>query len=153
MAALEDGRACFGKGDKKEKLFHHDVIQIGNREDFGVTDSDFDVHYWRELKKSGKLDAASKYVLEHLNKDGNVKPGRLYHLRTLRGFYDECQSNNNRMKQHTLETLYKRVCDEMDDFEMKYSTEFEVNASGNVIADWLETVPDEAFKVQSRPRF
>lgn len=84
---------------------------------------------------------------------GNVKPGRLYHLRTLRGFYDECQSNNNRMKQHTLETLYKRVCDEMDDFEMKYSTEFEVNANGNVIADWLETVPDEAFKVQSRPRF
>lgn len=72
VAALEDGRACFGKGDKKEKPFHHDVIQIGNREDFGVTDSDFDVHYWRELKKSGKLDAASKYVLEHLNKDAKV---------------------------------------------------------------------------------
>lgn len=72
MAALEEGRDCFGKGDKKEKPFHHDVIQIGNREDFGVTDSDFDVHYWRELKKSGKLDAASKYVLEHLNKDAKV---------------------------------------------------------------------------------
>lgn len=72
VSALEDGRACYGKGERKEKPFHHDVIQIGNREDFGITDSDFDVHYWRELKKSGEVDAASQYVLKHLNKDAKV---------------------------------------------------------------------------------
>lgn len=72
VSALEDGRACFGKGDKKEKPFHHDVIQIGNREDFGITDKDFDVRYWRKLKKTGELDAASKYVIKHRNTDTKV---------------------------------------------------------------------------------
>lgn len=72
VAALEDGRACYGRGERKEKPFHHDVIQIGNREDFGITDSDFDVCYWRKLKKSGQFDAASKYVLEHRNTDTKV---------------------------------------------------------------------------------
>lgn len=54
VAALEDGRACFGKGDKKEKPFHHDVIQIGNRDDLGITDSEFDVKHWRYLKRMEK---------------------------------------------------------------------------------------------------
>lgn len=73
VAALEDGRACFGKGDKKEKPFHHDVIQIGNRDDLGITDSEFDVKHWRYLKRMEKDKEASEYVQEHVNKDPNVR--------------------------------------------------------------------------------
>lgn len=72
VSALEDGRACFGKGDKKEKPFHHDVIQIGNRDDLGVTDSEFDVKHWRYLKRMEKDKEASEYVQEHVNKDPKV---------------------------------------------------------------------------------
>lgn len=72
VGALENGRACYGKGDKKEKPFHHDVIQIGNRDVLGITDSDFDVKHWRELKRDGKKKEASGYVDKHLNKDRKV---------------------------------------------------------------------------------
>lgn len=72
VSALESGEACYGVGDKKEKPFHHDVIQIGNRETLGVTDADFNVDYWRRLKKQGKYDKAAAYVEKHLNKDENV---------------------------------------------------------------------------------
>ena len=94
VAALEDGRACYGKGDKKEKQFHHDVIQIGNRDALGITDSDFDVKHWRELKRNGKKKEASGYVDKHLNKDrkvdeaiqilkevaGEIRDGRYYNI-------------------------------------------------------------------------
>ena len=72
VAAIEDGRACYGKGDRKEKAFHSDVIQIGNREDLGITDSDFDVKIWRKLKLDGKRKEAAMYVQKHLNKDSKV---------------------------------------------------------------------------------
>ena len=72
VAALESGEACYGVGDKKEKPFHHDVLQIGNRDNLGVTDADFNVDYWRRLKKQGKYDKAAAYVEKHLNKDENV---------------------------------------------------------------------------------
>lgn len=77
VGALENGRACYGKGDKKEKPFHHDIIQIGNRDVLGITDSDFDVKHWRELKRDRKKKEASGYVSKHLNKDEKVDEARV----------------------------------------------------------------------------
>ncbi|MCR5475622.1 MAG: hypothetical protein K6F28_10535 [Lachnospiraceae bacterium] len=69
LEALEDGREGYGKGDKKEKPFYHDVIQIGDRNTNGITDDSFDVDHWRELKRANKFDEAAKYVKEHLPKE------------------------------------------------------------------------------------
>lgn len=66
LEALEDGREGYGKGDKKEKPFYHDVIQIGDRNTNGITDDSFDVDHWRELKRANKFDEAAEYVKEHL---------------------------------------------------------------------------------------
>ena len=108
VAALEDGRACFGKGDKKEKAFHHDVIQIGNREDFGITDKDFDVRYWRKLKKTGKSDAASKYVLEHRNTDRKVNEA----IQILCEIAEEIRDNKDNMYSNILVHGLTVHCDE-----------------------------------------
>ena len=108
VAALEDGRACFGKGDKKEKPFHHDVIQIGNREDFGITDKDFDVRYWRKLKKTGKSDAASKYVLEHRNTDRKVNEA----IQILCEIAEEIRDNKDNMYSNILVHGLTVHCDE-----------------------------------------
>lgn len=51
-----------------EKPLYEAVIQIGNNFDNGVTDNDFDVEHWKELKKQGKFKSASKYALAHLNR-------------------------------------------------------------------------------------
>lgn len=67
LSALEDGTEGYGKGDKHEKPFYHEVIQIGNRDKNGVTDSSFDVDHWRELKSQGRYDEASRYALAHEN--------------------------------------------------------------------------------------
>ena len=108
VAALEDGRACFGKGDKKEKPFHHDVIQIGNREDFGITDKDFDVSYWRKLKKAGELDAASKYVLKHRNTDTKVNEA----IQILCEIAEEIRYNKDNMYSNILVHGLTVHCDE-----------------------------------------
>lgn len=108
VAALEDGRACFGKGDKKEKPFHHDVIQIGNREDLGITDSDFDVYYWRKLKKTGEYDAASQYVLKHLNKDAKVSEA----IQILGEIAEEIRDNKDNMYSNILVHGLTVHCDE-----------------------------------------
>lgn len=108
VAALEDGRACFGKGDKKEKPFHHDVIQIGNREDLGITDSDFDVYYWRKLKKTGEYDAASQYVLKHLNKDAKVSEA----IQILGEIAEEIRDNKDNMYSNILVNGLTVHCDE-----------------------------------------
>lgn len=108
VAALEDGRACFGKGDKKEKPFHHDVIQIGNREDFGITDKDFDVRYWRKLKKTGELDAASKYVLKHRNTDAKVNEA----IQILCEIAEEIRDNKDNMYSNILVHGLTVHCDE-----------------------------------------
>ena len=68
LKALEDGREGYGKGDKKEKPFYHDVIQIGDRNTNGITDEGFDVDHWRELKRANKNNDATQYVSEHLPK-------------------------------------------------------------------------------------
>ena len=73
LSALEDGREGYGKGKAKEKPFYHDVIQIGNRNTNGVTDSSFDVDHWRQLKKDKKFDEASEYVQKHLNTSQDVQ--------------------------------------------------------------------------------
>ena len=108
VAALEDGRACFGKGDKKEKPFHHDVIQIRNREDFGITDKDFDVSYWRKLKKAGELDAASKYVLKHRNTDTKVNEA----IQILCEIAEEIRDNKDNMYSNILVHGLTVHCDE-----------------------------------------
>ena len=71
-SAIDDGRACYGKGDKKEKAFHLDVIQIGNRDELGITDKYFDVKTWRKYKIDGKEREAADYVRNHLNHDPKV---------------------------------------------------------------------------------
>lgn len=108
VSALEDGRACYGKGVRKEKPFHHDVIQIGNREDFGITDSDFDVHYWRELKKTAEFDAASQYVLKHLNKDAKVNEA----IQILREIAEEIRDNRDNKYSNILVHGLTIHCDE-----------------------------------------
>lgn len=71
-SAVDDGRACYGKGDKKEKAFHLDVIQIGNRDELGITDKDFDVKVWRKYKLEGREKEAADYVNNHINQDPKV---------------------------------------------------------------------------------
>lgn len=73
LKALEDGREGYGTGDKKEKPFCHDVIQIGDRMTNGITDDSFNADYWRELKKKKKSDEAAAYVADHLPKPGTEK--------------------------------------------------------------------------------
>lgn len=73
LGALEDGREGYGKGDKKEKPFYHDVIQIGDHNSNGITDDTFDVDHWRELKRAKRFDEAAEYVNDHLPKPGSDK--------------------------------------------------------------------------------
>lgn len=54
-----------------EKPIYEYVFQIGNNDDLGVTDTEFDYNHWVDLKKNAKFKSASKYVEEHLNKDPN----------------------------------------------------------------------------------
>lgn len=56
-----------GKGP--EKAIYEYVFQIGNRDDLGITDNDFDFEKWRSLKRQGKFKSATKYVESHLNYD------------------------------------------------------------------------------------
>ena len=73
VSALENGTACYGKGEQQEKPFHHDVIQIGNRDSLGITNDKFDVDYWRWLKKESRYGEAAAYVKVNLNYDPDVK--------------------------------------------------------------------------------
>ena len=68
LGAIESGEACYGKGEKAEKPYYHDVIQIGDHEANGVTDAEFDPDHWRELKKTDPA-AADQYAAEHRNTD------------------------------------------------------------------------------------
>lgn len=68
LSALESGQEGYGKGSKREKAFYHSVIQIGNRDTLGVTDSDFDVEHWKSLKRNHRWHEAEQYVKKHLNK-------------------------------------------------------------------------------------
>jgi len=64
-----DGTFCYGIGDQQETPIQETVLQIGNKDDNGITDSDFDIKHWQKLKWEGHEDEASAYVLEHLSHD------------------------------------------------------------------------------------
>ena len=56
-----------GKG--KEKPIYEYVLQIGSRDTLGVTDNEFDVKRWEELKRQHKFVSATNYAKQHLNRD------------------------------------------------------------------------------------
>lgn len=68
-----DGTFCYGKGDMQETAIYEAVLQVGNKDDNGVTDTDFDMEQWKVLKKSGHEKEASEYALAHLNKSENTE--------------------------------------------------------------------------------
>lgn len=70
---IVDGTFCYGKGDMQETAIHEAVLQVGNKDDNGVTDTDFDMEQWKVLKKSGHEKEASEYALAHLNKSKNTE--------------------------------------------------------------------------------
>lgn len=75
-----DGTFCFGTGKQQETPVQETVLQIGNKDDNGVTDAAFDPEHWKELKMSGREEDASAYALEHLNRN----PGKERTKRILR---------------------------------------------------------------------
>lgn len=70
---IVDGTFCYGKGDMQETAIHEAVLQVGNKDDNGVTDTDFDMEQWKVLKKSGHEKETSEYALAHLNKSENTE--------------------------------------------------------------------------------
>lgn len=64
---IKDGTFCTGAGELQETAVYEAVLQIGNKDDNGTTNSGFDIDRWYTLKKSGHEDEASKYALDHLN--------------------------------------------------------------------------------------
>lgn len=73
---IVDGTFCYGAGKLKERPIEEIVIQIGNKDDNGVTDKDFDIKHWKLLKASGKTAEASRYVIDHLNRSPTVERSR-----------------------------------------------------------------------------
>ena len=67
-----DGTFCYGSGKMKENPIEEIVIQVGNKDDCGVTDRDFDMNKWKRMKESGDIKDASEYALKHLNKSEDV---------------------------------------------------------------------------------
>lgn len=67
--ALITGAEGYGKGETQEKPVYEYVLQIGNSEDNGVTDADFNGKHWEQLRKEGKDEEAAEYVARHLNDD------------------------------------------------------------------------------------
>ena len=68
-----DGTFCYGKGKQQENPLYEAVLQIGNKDDNGITDADFDVEEYYRLKSEEGLDAASEYAKAHLNKSETVE--------------------------------------------------------------------------------
>lgn len=60
-------------GDGKETAVYEYVVQIGNKDTLGITDSDFDGKHWAKLKEEGKEDEASAYALAHKNTSPDVQ--------------------------------------------------------------------------------
>lgn len=68
---IVDGTWCRGKGDLKETPIYETVLQIGNKDDNGITDGEFDIEHWYQLKLEGHEDKASEYAVKHLSTDPN----------------------------------------------------------------------------------
>lgn len=80
---IKDGTFCHGVGDMQEQAVYETVLQIGNKDDNGITDSDFDMQRWYALKKSGHEAEASAYALAHLNSGENIeRTKRILHRAT-----------------------------------------------------------------------
>jgi len=67
--SLLDGTEGYGKGKAQEKPIYEYVLQFGNKDDNGVTDSDFSYETWEAYKQAGEFGKASAYAMKHLNKD------------------------------------------------------------------------------------
>ena len=70
---IVDGTWCNGTGDMQENAIYEAVLQMGNKDTLGTTDTDFDIKHWYELKDSGQEDEASKYAVEHLNQSAEME--------------------------------------------------------------------------------
>lgn len=68
-----DGTFCTGTGTMKETAIQETVLQIGDKDTNGVTDSSFDIGRWYDLKQAGHEDKASDYALAHLHDDENTE--------------------------------------------------------------------------------
>lgn len=70
---IVDGTFCTGVGDMKEQAIQETVLQIGDKDTNGTTDSSFNIDHWYDLKKSGYEDKASEYAIAHLNNNVNIE--------------------------------------------------------------------------------
>lgn len=70
---ITDGTFCTGVGDMKETAVQEAVLQIGDKDTNGTTDSSFSIERWYDLKKAGYEDKASEYALAHLRDDENTE--------------------------------------------------------------------------------
>ncbi len=66
-----DGTFCYGTGKQQETPVQETVLQVGNKNNNGITDGDFDPERWKELKLTGHEKEASEYALQHLSHDPN----------------------------------------------------------------------------------
>lgn len=66
-----DGTFCYGTGKQQETPVQETVLQVGNKDNNGITDGDFDPEHWKELKLTGHEKEASEYALQHLSHDPN----------------------------------------------------------------------------------
>ena len=114
---IEDGTFCYGKGKTKEEAIYEAVLQIGNKDDCGVTDDKFDNKYWMDLKKKDEK-AASDYAVKHFNNNARMKDVKAAlkkavraiqnfdpeHLHVLRAEY-HCDEPNGTPHVHIVYTL------------------------------------------------
>lgn len=68
-----DGTFCTGIGAMKETAIQETVLQIGDKDSNGITDTGFDINYWYDLKNAGYEDKASDYALAHLNNSDTIE--------------------------------------------------------------------------------
>ena len=88
-----DGTFCYGTGKMKETPIQECVLQIGNKNDNGVTDESFGIEHWQMLKKTGHEDEASEYALSHLNNSLNKERTKRIIHRTVERIAKMCPDN------------------------------------------------------------
>lgn len=92
---LVDGTFAFGSkhGDKgedtRENPIYECVLQLGNHEDTGITDNDFDIGYWKSLKALGKTKEASEYVKQHKNQSEDIERVKRVLKKSLKRFEEK----------------------------------------------------------------
>lgn len=77
---IKDGTWCTGHDDTQEQPIYEAVLQMGNKDTLGTTDTEFDIDKWYELKTTGRENEASEYALAHLNQSvGMERAKRIIH--------------------------------------------------------------------------